>query len=90
MDYQTEYFEARARQITGGPAVELILGAIGRVSLRRAIGYSRRPVGHQQNQGMVGMLSILASGPWLQFNPMSLMNASKRVFGVNRGIPSHP
>ena len=36
------------------------------------------------------MLSILASGPWLQFNPMSLMNASKRVFDVNRGIPSHP
>ena len=24
MDYRTEYFEARARQITGGPAVELI------------------------------------------------------------------
>jgi hypothetical protein len=39
---------------------------------------------------MVGMLSILASGPWLQFNPLSLMNASKGVFGVNWGIPSYP
>jgi hypothetical protein len=39
---------------------------------------------------MVGMLSILASGPWLQFNPLSLMNANKGVFGVNWGIPSYP
>jgi NADPH:quinone reductase-like Zn-dependent oxidoreductase len=32
---------------------------------------------------MFGMLSMLASTPWLQFNPLSLMNASKGVFGVN-------
>ena len=29
MDYRTEYFEARARQITGRPAIALVLGAIG-------------------------------------------------------------
>ena len=31
------------------------------------------------------MLSMLASTPWLQFNPLSLMNANKGVFGVNLG-----
>jgi NADPH:quinone reductase-like Zn-dependent oxidoreductase len=34
---------------------------------------------------MFGMLSMLASTPWLQFNPLSLMNADKGVFGVNLG-----
>ena len=32
------------------------------------------------------MLSMLARTPWLQFNPLSLMNANKGVFGVNLGI----
>ena len=32
------------------------------------------------------MLSMLASTPWLQFNPLSLMNANKGVFGVNKNI----
>jgi hypothetical protein len=31
------------------------------------------------------MVSMLASMPWLQFNPLSLMNANKGVFGVNLG-----
>jgi hypothetical protein len=35
--------------------------------------------------GMFGMLSMLASMPWLQFNPLSLMNANKGVFGVSLG-----
>ncbi len=32
------------------------------------------------------MQSMLASTPWRQFNPPSLMNAQKGVFGVTRGI----
>ena len=28
---------------------------------------------------------MLASTPWFQFNPLSLMNANKGVFGVNLG-----
>jgi hypothetical protein len=31
-------------------------------------------------------LSMLASTPWLQFNPLSLMNANTGVFGVNWGV----
>jgi putative intracellular protease/amidase len=33
--------------------------------------------------GKFGLVSMLASTPWLQFNPLSLMNANKGVFGVN-------
>jgi hypothetical protein len=35
---------------------------------------------------MLGMLSMLAGMSWRQFNPPSLMNAKKGVFGVTRGI----
>jgi hypothetical protein len=31
------------------------------------------------------MLSMFASTPWPQFNPLSLMNANKGVVGVNVG-----
>ena len=34
---------------------------------------------------MLGMVSLLAGTPWLQFNPLALMNANKGVFGVNLG-----
>jgi NADPH:quinone reductase-like Zn-dependent oxidoreductase len=34
--------------------------------------------------GYLGMVSMLANTPWVQFNPLSLMNANKGVFGVNR------
>jgi NADPH:quinone reductase-like Zn-dependent oxidoreductase len=43
IDHRTMAFEARARQITGGPAVELILDAIGGDSLKK--GYPRRRAG---------------------------------------------
>ncbi len=95
IDYRTEDFEARARQITGGRGVELILDAIGGDSLKK--GYRLlAPTGRlgmfgvssaatNKTGGMFGMLSMLASTPWLQFNPLSLMNANKGVFGVNLG-----
>jgi hypothetical protein len=33
--------------------------------------------------GTSGILSMLASVPWLQFNQLSLMNANEGAFGVN-------
>ena len=89
IDYRTEDFEARARQITGGRGVELVLDAIGGDSLKK--GYRLlAPTGRlgtfgvssaatNKTGGMFGMLSVLASTPWLQFNPLSLMNANKGV-----------
>jgi len=95
IDYRTEDFEARTRQITGGRGVELILDAVGGASLKK--GYRvLAPTGRlgvfgassaatSKRGGRLGLVSMLASTPWLQFNPLSLMNANKGVFGVNLG-----
>jgi len=95
IDHRTEDFETRAREITSGRGVELILDAIGGDSLKK--GYRLlAPTGRlavfgassaatSKTGGKFGLVSILASTPWLQFNPLSLMNANKGVFGVNLG-----
>ena len=95
IDYRTEDFEARTREITNGRGVELILDAAGGDSLKK--GYRvLAPTGRlgvfgissaatHKTRSMFGMLSTLASTPWLQFNPLALMNANKGVFGVNLG-----
>jgi threonine dehydrogenase-like Zn-dependent dehydrogenase len=91
IDYRTEDFEACARQATNGSGVELILDAVGRDSLKK--GYRLlAPTGRlgvfgassaatNKTGGKFGLVSMLASTPWLQFNPLSLMNANKGVFG---------
>jgi NADPH:quinone reductase-like Zn-dependent oxidoreductase len=38
-----------------------------------------------KERSLLGMLTTLAGVPWFQFNPLSLMNANKGVFGVNLG-----
>jgi synaptic vesicle membrane protein VAT-1 len=95
IDYRTEDFESRAREITGGRGVELILDAIGGDSLKK--GYRLlAPTGRlgmfgassavtSKGTGYLGMVSTLARTPWLQFNPLALMNANKGVFGVIQG-----
>jgi synaptic vesicle membrane protein VAT-1 len=95
IDYRTEDFEKRAREITKGQGVELILDAVGGESLKK--GYRLlAPTGRlgifgassaatNKTGGMLGMMSMVARTPWLQFNPLSLMNANKGVFGVNLG-----
>jgi len=95
IDYRTEDFESRARQITGGRGVELILDAVGGDSLKK--GYRLlAPTGRlgifgassavaSKGAGYLGMVSLLMNTPWVQFNPLSLMNANKGVFGVNLG-----
>ena len=95
IDYRTEDFEARAREMTNGRGVELILDAIGGDSWKKgyrilaptgrlgAFGISAAASGKERS--MFGMLVLLAGTPWLQFNPLSLMNANKGVFGVNLG-----
>jgi synaptic vesicle membrane protein VAT-1 len=94
IDYRTEDFEERARQVTGGRGVELILDPVGGDSLKKgyrllaptgrlgAFGASSAAAG---KGGYLGMVSMLANTPWVQFNPLSLMNANKGVFGVNLG-----
>src|SRR5271163_687136 len=95
IDYRTEDFEACTREITGGRGVELILDAVGGESWKK--GYRvLAPTGRlgvfgassaatSKTGGRLGLVSMLASTPWLQFNPLSLMNANKGVLGVNLG-----
>jgi NADPH:quinone reductase-like Zn-dependent oxidoreductase len=95
IDYRTEDFEKRAREVTGGRGVELILDAVGGDSLKK--GYRLlAPTGRlgifgassaatKKAAGYMGMVSMLMNTPWVQFNPLSLMNANKGVFGVNIG-----
>ena len=95
IDYRTEDFEKRAREITEGRGVELILDPVGGESLKK--GYRLlAPTGRlgifgassaatNKTGGMLGMMGMIARTPWLQFNPLSLMNANKGVFGVNLG-----
>jgi len=95
IDYRTEDFEVRAREITNWRGVELILDAVGGASFKK--GYRLlAPTGRlgmfgissaatHKERSMLGMLSTLANTPWLQFNPIALLNANKGVFGVNLG-----
>ncbi len=95
IDYRTEDFETRTREITNGRGVELILDAIGGESWKKgfrvlaptgrlgAFGISAAATGKQRN--IVSMLTLLARSPWFAFNPLALMNANKGVFGVNQG-----
>ena len=95
IDYRTEDFETRTREITGGRGVELILDPLGGDSWKKgyrllaptgrlgAFGASALASGKERS--VFGMLSVLARVPWFQFNPLALMNANKGVFGVNLG-----
>jgi len=95
IDYRTEDFETRARQITGGRGVDLILDPVGGESWRKgyrllapagrlgAYGLSAAAAGKARS--LIGTLTVLGRIPWFQFNPLALMGANKGVFGVNLG-----
>jgi|SRR5579871_1935603 len=95
IDYRREDFEKRAREITQGRGVELILDAVGGDSLKKGyrllaptgrIGiFGASSAATNKTGGVLGMVAMIAGTPWLQFNPLSLMNANKGVFGVNLG-----
>ena len=81
IDYRTEDFEARTREITKGRGVELILDAVGGTSWKKGyrilaptgrlgmFGISAAASGKERN--ILGMVSMLAGTPWLQFNPLA-------------------
>ena len=95
IDYRTEDFEQRVQQITSGKGVELVLDAVGGSSYKK----SYRCLSATGRLGMFGVssaathktrnrwsyLKMAASMPWFQFNPVSLINHNRGVFGVNLG-----
>src|SRR5579871_451442 len=95
IDYRTEDFETRTREITNGRGVELILDAVGGESWKKGyrvlaptgrlgmFGASSLASGKERN--VLSMFSTLANTPWFPFNPLLPMNVNKGVFGVNLG-----
>ena len=95
IDYRSEDFEQRVQEITGGAGVELVLDAVGGTSFKKSFrclsatgrlgmfGISSAVTGKQRS--WPAFLKMAAAMPWLQFNPLTLMNQNKGVFGVNLG-----
>ncbi len=95
IDYRTEDFQQRVKQITGGAGVELVLDAVGGNSFKKSyrclaasgrlgmFGISSAAVGKKRS--LLALLRTVVTMPWFQFTPVSLMNENKGVFGVNVG-----
>jgi NADPH:quinone reductase-like Zn-dependent oxidoreductase len=95
IDYRSEDFEKRVREITYERGVELALDAVGGSSFRKSFrclsptgrlgmfGFSTAAPGKRRSR--LSLLRGALTMPWLRFNPPALMNANKGVFGVNLG-----
>jgi synaptic vesicle membrane protein VAT-1 len=95
IDYRTEDFERRSREITDGRGVDLILDPVGGDSWRKGYrllapagrlgAYGLSAATTQKQRSLLVTLNVIARIPWFQFNPLALMSANKGVFGVNIG-----
>jgi NADPH:quinone reductase-like Zn-dependent oxidoreductase len=95
IDYRTEDFEARVREITNGRGVELVLDAVGGSSFWK----SYRALAPTGRLGMFGLSAAVGGKepgrwsflraalalPWFKFTPVRLIDENKGVFGVNVG-----
>lgn len=95
IDYRTQDYEIEVARLSGARGVDLILDPIGGDSWRKGLrllaptgrlvcfGMSSAATGKERS--LLGGIRALASVPWLQINPVSLMNGNKGVLGVNLG-----
>ncbi len=95
IDYRTQDFEQRVKEITNGRGVELVLDAVGGSSFKKSyrclaptgrlgmFGISSAATG--KTRSIVSFMKMLATMPWFQFTPLALINQNKGVFGVNLG-----
>ncbi len=94
IDSQTRDLVARVRELTKGRGVDLALDARGGASWRDSYA-ALAPPGRLAMFGLsaaarpgarwLSLLGAAASVPWLRFNPFSLMNDNRGIFGVNVG-----
>jgi NADPH:quinone reductase-like Zn-dependent oxidoreductase len=94
LDSRQPRFADRVREATGGHGCDVVLEPRhGRWIMEsyRALGACGRLVLHgfasaaEGGGGPVGALKTLARVPWLQLNPIRLMNDNKAIAGVNLG-----
>ena len=95
IDYTCEDFEQRVRELTHGAGVELAIDAVGGASFKKSFralaptgrlgmfGVSAAVTGKKRSR--TALLRTALSMPWVQFNPLVLINQNKGVFGVNLG-----
>jgi NADPH:quinone reductase-like Zn-dependent oxidoreductase len=95
IDGREEDWEARVRALTGGRGVELVLDAVGGASFKKSFrvlaptgrlgmfGFSTAATGPRKS--LVSLLKGAAQMPWFSFDPVTLMNGNRGVFGVNVG-----
>lgn len=95
IDYRTRDFEEEVRRLTGGAGVDVILDPMGGASWKKGLrllaptgklicfGLSSGSTGRERS--LLSVARTLAAVPWLQINPLSLMNGNRAVAGVNLG-----
>lgn len=95
IDYRSEDFAQRVLELTNGRGVELILDAVGGKSFAKGFGvlapsgrlgmFGMSAAATGPSRNLLSVLKAVASMPLTAFNPVSLMNQNKGVFGVNMG-----
>jgi len=95
IDYRTLDYEEEVRRLTGGAGVDVVLDPMGGASWKKGLrllaptgklicfGMSASSTGRERS--LLSVARTLAAVPWLQMNPISLMNGNRAVAGVNLG-----
>ncbi len=93
IDYTRQDWRADVARLTEGRGVELILDPLGGKHWKKSYAalrdtgrlgmFGASTVTESKLPGMLRLLGVAAGLPW--FNPISLMNANRAVFGVNLG-----
>jgi NADPH:quinone reductase-like Zn-dependent oxidoreductase len=95
IDYRTLDYEAEVRRLTDGRGVDVILDPMGGDSWKKGLrllapmgklicfGLSAATTGDERS--LLSVARTFAGVPWLQMNPISLMNQNRGVCGVNLG-----
>lgn len=94
IDYRSEDWVARVKELTGGRGVDLVIDPLGGESFRRSLKVLA-PTGRlgmygvsaaSNNRGLVGKLALARTAVSMPvFHPVGLMDGNRGVFGANLG-----
>lgn len=96
IDYRTQDWQEELQRLTNGKGVELILDPLGGKHWKKSykalrstgrLGMFGISTAAESRVGVLGLLKLVTKMPW--FNPVSLMNTNKAVFGTNLGHMWH-
>lgn len=96
IDYRTQDWLQELQRLTEGRGVELIIDPFGGKHWKKSykalrstgrLGMFGISTATESRVGALGLLKLVAKMPW--FNPVSLMNTNKAVFGTNLGHMWH-